>query len=535
MNHNTMKNTHLRGTTMDNESENEISLLSMLRGSATAETTATVDLEPLSHHTSHDLSYHDHHLSTAVTEAATSSSGNETNTRSSTTATSKTSVDSASSSNAGANSGQVSVSPNNKNKSNNKRKVKAARRKSSKKTRRTRTASTNTTIDSEDPMVDKNGKRIFKKESPHYRAFINMCKLKGWTEKLPLAKRDPDLADFLNVTGFSRAQVNRKFNEYVNSLWYEESGMKQERERMMKEALQGGNLQQMRPVEAKKLKARIKRAQIKKEKQRTGIAAEKDLQDNLTVAQFPPVHPTFSGLQGWQQQQQQLSSTNYDSTTTLSIPPPASPTKRTFSTFSEKSPLRTRQFYDVHSNLAPVAQTDHTLRLDRHPSWGRSSTMTLQPPSLMRIQTAEVDEMLKGSILAHPPVDPPPPAQVWDWPQQQQQQQYSSSSFPGNNSDMNNSCFGQPPVLGGVNYNMNGVSLEQAATGQSFSSSMMYGGDPLSLASQLPLVRQRRRNSLVNYLPILTTNFSAAFTGDSLHHKKGNGPWHSDAETGFLG
>jgi hypothetical protein len=81
--------------------------------------------------------------------------------------------------------------------------------------------SMSTAVDLDAPAKDKNGVPVFRKQSPFYREFIAMCRRRNWTEKLPSAKQDDELNAFMKKTGFSRAQVIRKFNEYQRSLWWD--------------------------------------------------------------------------------------------------------------------------------------------------------------------------------------------------------------------------------------------------------------------------------------------------------------------------
>jgi len=54
---------------------------------------------------------------------------------------------------------------------------------------------------------------MFRKHSAEYQELVNLCTRKGWLEKLPRVSKDADLALFLKKTGFTRAQVLRKFKE----------------------------------------------------------------------------------------------------------------------------------------------------------------------------------------------------------------------------------------------------------------------------------------------------------------------------------
>jgi len=291
------------------------------------------------------------------------------------------------------------------------------------------------------PSIRTTPSPVFKKSSPHYKIFIELCKKKGWEQTLPRTQDDADLEQFLIVTGYTRAQVTRKFNEYAKFVWYERSGMKTERQRLVEVAKLTGTIHALPPpISLKKLIpkprknnpslmtggiVKKKKTSIKKQKKSPKNQKPSNKQKGLSAClqTTPTVVPTVaphvailpapplrhcSSLGDWP-----LSDISYNSDTNQGMPPlPTTPVRRHCSTFSEKSPLRTRQVFEVHST--PVVQTT-TVTLNRHPS------LALYPPSLTRIQTKEMEMMLKGRLLSCPSGPSAPSLQVTEFTSEKQQ------------------------------------------------------------------------------------------------------------------
>lgn len=296
------------------------------------------------------------------------------------------------------------------------------------------------------PPVNKGGNPIFRKKSPHYQAFIDMCNAKGWTDHLPMSKHDPDLQKFCELTGYDRSQVNRKFNEYRKSQWEStkekqrrrklqlkkkaELAIKEQQERdkhKKKEELADAVMEVYRNIDehmekeekephietpgtAKRTRSNGGRQGSESNKQqRSDIALDETIlmKDTPLVAQVPPL-PLPEEFEKWQQQQS-LQRPSLETESSLPLPPPplASPVEATSSTFSDKSLLRTLQFHDIpqnHDNDDPL----RSLLLDRNSSWSSATSSTLQPPNLNQPTGAEEADntMLQvGAISSSHPRD----------------------------------------------------------------------------------------------------------------------------------
>jgi len=269
---------------------------------------------------------------------------------------------------------------------------------------------------------------IFQRTSPHYKTLIALIERKGWCNsedaKLPKVNHDKELDGFMAMTGFSRQQVQRKFSEYLRHVLMKRQELLGEGNEE-KSSNKNKNMNNKRVVHdddngSDKARASIKeiatRLHVPKRNNKTKTKGDdsKENNNNTTVVlnngptlpSLPPINLESLGLLVSPDQKKQHSSSSSSSAnsknmarTDLGALLATSPIKLksgSKSAFPEDSPRVTtpRKSSAIH-NPSPRPRT-YATTLHRHLSWSTHPLSPPPPPTFSRIQTMELENMLKG-------------------------------------------------------------------------------------------------------------------------------------------
>lgn len=238
----------------------------------------------------------------------------------------------------------------------------------------------------------KNGIKIFTKSSPDFQEFLELIKRKGWRHKLPSTKKDEDLSSFMEMTGYTRAQVTRKFNEYVRALdWTEAQTKKMSKEPSLNEqhakitALSLVDVKDECPEEEQNPGEQL--GPIKKEQPEADVAEDRTGLFKSLPKQSKPFSSSPLGKNDvWSEDTSSKKQKLHHEFPLIPSPPQA---LRQISS-SALSPLRTKKFHEI----APPSYRVTLMEPVDSP--------LLNPPELMRIQTAEAEQLLKGQLMQDP-------------------------------------------------------------------------------------------------------------------------------------
>lgn len=226
---------------------------------------------------------------------------------------------------------------------------------------------------------------VFSKDSAEYREFLEIVTKNDWTERLPTTKNASDLKAFMEKTGFSRAQIVRKFNELQRWRW-----MNAKEAILQKRKMPGSNATLFTGEQAQ-AKRHIPTSKVSSDHKVASPFADLDNTQKADMLQKESMPFTFPTIRANYVPQRQ------EFPTTYSDPPPM---LRQGSS-SALSPLRSKKFHEVSLFSSHPMMTDPL-----GPSI--SSLQVPPPPSLLRIHTAEEEALLKGSIMRDPDHDPLP-------------------------------------------------------------------------------------------------------------------------------
>ncbi|CAB9506844.1 expressed unknown protein [Seminavis robusta] len=260
--------------------------------------------------------------------------------------------------------------------------------------------------------------RIFKKKTPEYLAFVELCYQRGWFHStLPRSsgpRADRDLVAFLAATGFSREQIIRKYREFQRYMVNQEA-----------------------PTELALLEA-IREECNDKDNSKSNVIPVK--------LKAPPRKPSYKAVARAKSRQEPQENIPISSPKKQQQLPNLPPMDLRDIGYVASSPARAaspflQQLRKVVSPT-PWGADPPPSQLQRYQSWvkpnhqgGADEALPPPPPGLKRLATSEVTNLLQGplyhqepdpSMDGGPPRFPHPYAGGLDHPQQQQQESYPS-------------------------------------------------------------------------------------------------------------
>ena len=259
-------------------------------------------------------------------------------------------------------------------------------------------------------------KKTFTRDSPEYFEFISMVAKNEWNEKLPSTKKSKELSDFMEKHQFTRAQLSRKFNELQR--WWaaqikkgsldskpEQAVGDGAKDELPEKSLVEASLNDVRPTNNGAKTGPLVSNNFKESEKRNGTKTDPPVSKNTKESEnhlkdAATTEGDCDENDDWNVPEKSrafflppLSApelTPHTSRDMSAIPgPPSGGLSKQYSS-SAFSPLRSKPFHDIAPRGYHVSLMDP-----------QSAPVPI-PPELTRIQTGEVDQLLKGQLMQDP-------------------------------------------------------------------------------------------------------------------------------------